>query len=43
MPYHRASINSNQDIITVQIKANKKERFGNNISYIVVYRTQEKL
>ena len=43
MPYHRASVNANQDITTAYIKANKKEQFNNNISYMVAYRTREKL
>ena len=43
MPYHRASVNTNRDIITAQIKANEKERFGNDISYMAAYRTREKL
>jgi hypothetical protein len=43
MPHHRASINSNRDITTVQIKANEKERFGNDISYMAAYRIREKL
>ena len=43
MPYYRASVNANQDITTAQIKANKKERFGNNINYITAYKTREKL
>jgi hypothetical protein len=29
--------------MTAQIKANEKERFGNNISYMAAYRTREKL
>jgi hypothetical protein len=43
MPHHRASVNSNRDITTVQIKANEKERFGNDISYMAAYRTRDKL
>ena len=43
MPHHRASVNANRDIITVQIKANEKERFSNDIGYMVAYRTREKL
>ena len=43
MPHHRASINTNRDITTAQIKANEKERFGNNIGYMAAYRTREKL
>jgi hypothetical protein len=43
MPHHRASVNSNRDITTAQIKANEKERFGNDISYMAAYRTREKL
>jgi hypothetical protein len=43
VPHHRASVNTNRDITTAQIKANKKKRFGNNISYMAAYRTREKL
>jgi hypothetical protein len=43
MPYYRASVNANRDITTAQIKANEKERFGNDIGYIAAYRTREKL
>jgi hypothetical protein len=43
MPHHRASVSTNRDITTAQIKANEKERFGNDISYMAAYRTREKL
>lgn len=39
----RASVSTNRDITTAQIKANEKERFGNDISYMAAYRTREKL
>jgi hypothetical protein len=43
IPHHRASVNTNRDITTAQIKANEKERFGNDISYMAAYRTRDKL
>lgn len=43
MPHHRTSVNANRDITTAQIKANEKERFGNDIGYMAAYRTREKL
>ena len=43
MPYYRSSFNANRDISAAQIKANKKERFSNDISYIAAFRTRKKL
>jgi hypothetical protein len=43
VPHHQASVNANRDITTAQIKANEKERFSNDISYMAAYRTREKL
>jgi hypothetical protein len=43
MPHHRTSANANQGITTAQIKANKKERFGNDIGYMAAYRTRNRL
>ena len=43
MPHHRTSVNANRDITAAQIKANEKERFGNDISYMAAFRTREKL
>jgi hypothetical protein len=43
LPHHRASISYNREISVAQIRANEKERWANDISYIAAYRVRETL
>jgi hypothetical protein len=43
LPHHRASISYNREISVAQIRANEKEQWANDISYMAAYRTREAL